>query len=81
MASNFDGRAEDRTVHHAVSQLRFQPVDDQRVELTDDFDLRYWTTEFACTPAQLITALQSVGVFAGDVGNYFEDRRSVLPSH
>ncbi len=68
-------------VYPAVSRLPFQPVDHQRVELTEDFDIRYWTTEFACTPAQLITALQSVGVIADDVGNYFADRRSVVPPH
>ncbi len=68
-------------MHHAMSHLPFQPVDHQRVDLTEDFDLRYWTTEFACTPLQLITALQSVGVIAVDVGSYFADRRSAVPSH
>jgi hypothetical protein len=65
----------------AMTSLPFLPVDHQRVDLTEDFDLRYWTAEFACTPEQLITALQSVGVIAVDVGSYFADRRSVVPTH
>lgn len=46
------------------------PVDETRVELTEDDDLRYWTAEFACTAEQLIDALGCVGVDAAAVGDY-----------
>jgi Protein of unknown function (DUF3606) len=55
------------------------PVDDKRVDLTEEHDLRYWTTEFACTAEQLIAALKSVGVVADEVGAYLAARSAARP--
>ena len=52
------------------------PVDLARVDLTEAHEFHYWTTEFACTPQQLIDALGSAGVDAAAVGRYFASVRS-----
>ena len=46
------------------------PVDSERVDLSEDDELRYWTTRLGCTAEQLVVALQAVGVSAAAVGAY-----------
>lgn len=46
------------------------PVDSERVDLSDDDELRYWTTRLGCSAEQLIVALQAVGVSAAAVSTY-----------
>lgn len=46
------------------------PVDSERIDLSDDDELRYWTTRLGCDAEQLIVALQAVGVSAAAVCAY-----------
>ena len=59
-------------------QFNPDPLDLARVDLTDAPEFHYWSTEFACTPHQLIDALGSVGVEAAAVGRYFASARSTV---
>lgn len=72
------------TVGRAVNDERggcVGPVDEKRVDLTDERDLRYWTTRFGCTPLQLVAALQCVGVLAADVGRHVARWQSASRGH
>ena len=40
------------------------PQDEQRVNIFDDAEAKYWTNRFACTRAQLEAAVMKVGVMA-----------------
>jgi hypothetical protein len=43
------------------------PQDAQRVNLTGDYEVRYWMEKFSVTCADLERAVQKVGVMAKDV--------------
>lgn len=46
------------------------PADDKRVNVHEDYEVAYWTKKFGCTKAQLVTAVEAVGVIATDVQKY-----------
>ena len=48
----------------------FGPVDTDRVDLTEQLDLNFWTHELNCTAHQLCAALAAVGVKATAVRGY-----------
>ena len=43
------------------------PADAQRVNMGEDYEVRYWTDKWNVTPQQLRTAVDKVGVMADDV--------------
>ena len=51
------------------------PADNQRINIYEDYELQYWTTEFACTRSQLIHAVKAVGVMARKVEGYLNGER------
>ncbi len=38
-----------------------QPHDASKINLHEPWEVRYWTTKFSCTEAQLIAAVAAVG--------------------
>ena len=56
------------------------PVDYARVDLTEANEFDYWIAHFACTPLQLIDALQSAGVSAAAVARHFASTRCGMSS-
>jgi hypothetical protein len=43
------------------------PADAQRVNVGEDYEVRYWTNKWNVTPVQLRAAVDKVGVMADDV--------------
>lgn len=43
------------------------PADAQRVNVGEDYEVRYWTAKWHVTPEQLRAAVDKVGVMAKDV--------------
>ena len=43
------------------------PADDKRINVHEDYEVAYWTKKFGCTKAQLVAAVNKVGVMAADV--------------
>lgn len=43
------------------------PADAQRVNVGEDYEVRYWTNKWNVTPEQLRVAVDKVGVMADDV--------------
>jgi Protein of unknown function (DUF3606) len=38
------------------------PENAQFIDLTEDADLHYWTQKLSCSPHELLTAVQAVGI-------------------
>jgi len=49
--------------------LRGQP-DRSRINVHEDYELRYWTTKFGVTADQLRAAVRAVGPIASDVARH-----------
>lgn len=43
------------------------PADRARVNVNEDYELRYWMKELGCTEAQLRAAVKTAGVMVKDV--------------
>ncbi len=43
------------------------PADAARINIHEDYEVRYWREKFGCTPEQLAQAVKEVGVMAVDV--------------
>jgi Protein of unknown function (DUF3606) len=48
------------------------PDDRKRVNVHKDYEVRYWTGQFGCTPGQLESAVKAVGVMADCVALYLK---------
>jgi hypothetical protein len=46
------------------------PRDRSRVNVHEDYELKYWSTKFGVTHEQLRAAVTAVGVMAHDVARY-----------
>ncbi|AMJ65928.1 DUF3606 domain-containing protein [Hymenobacter sp. PAMC 26628] len=46
------------------------PADRSRINVNEDYEVRYWCKEFGCTEAQLRAAVKAVGVMADKVRQY-----------
>jgi hypothetical protein len=44
------------------------PQDAKRINVNEDYEVRYWTEKFGCSKAQLEAAVNKVGVSAEAVG-------------
>jgi hypothetical protein len=43
------------------------PADRARVNVHEDYEVRYWCKKFGCTKAQLVAAVKKAGVMAKNV--------------
>jgi len=43
------------------------PQDSSRININEDYELKYWTKKFGCTEQQLRSAIEKVGVSAKSV--------------
>ena len=43
------------------------PADAARINIHEDYEVRYWTHKFGCTKEHLIACVHRVGVMAADV--------------
>ena len=43
------------------------PQDAERINVHEDYEVRYWTQHLGCTPERLKAAVERVGVMAKDV--------------
>jgi hypothetical protein len=41
-----------------------RPQDAERVNVNEDYDVRYWSEKFGCTKERLLAAVKKVGVSA-----------------
>jgi hypothetical protein len=48
------------------------PDDRKRVNVHKEYEVRYWTGQFGCTPEQLESAVKAVGVMVGNVESYLK---------
>jgi hypothetical protein len=46
------------------------PADRNRVNVNEDWEVRYWTGKFSCTQDELKAAVKAVGTMKGDVEQY-----------
>jgi len=51
----------------ADDKKKTAPQDAQRINVHEDYEVRYWSTKFGCTEEQLKAAVKKVGVMAKDV--------------
>jgi len=56
-----------------MSQLPRGSPDDQEIQLNDSDEIRYWSTVFRVTPAELASAVGKIGADAKIVRAYFGD--------
>lgn len=50
------------------------PADAARVNVNEDYEVRYWCGKWGCTEPQLRAAVKAVGVMAKDVEAYLKKR-------
>jgi len=51
------------------------PRDRNRIDVNEDYEVRYWTTKFTCTTAELREAVKAVGVMADKVEAYLKNKK------
>lgn len=51
------------------------PLDRNRVNVNEDYELRYWAERFSCSPEQLKAAVKMVGPVVGSVEQYLSSSR------
>lgn len=50
------------------------PADSSRVNVNEDYEVRYWTQRLGCSEAQLHAAVKAVGVMVADVEKQLKKR-------
>jgi hypothetical protein len=58
-------------------QVWAEPQNAERIDLTEEADLHYWTKKLSCTSHDLIHAIQAVGISVADLTSHLK-RRSAL---
>ena len=51
------------------------PADSTRINIFEDYEIRYWTGQFGCTPEQLEQAVKAKGVMVAEVAAYLLRKR------
>lgn len=51
------------------------PADSSRINIHEDYEVRYWCQKFSCTREQLLHAVGAIGAMAENVERYLEARR------
>ncbi len=54
------------------------PLDSERVNVNESFDLVYWSEHFQVSETELKEAINEVGPFTSKIDQYFEERRAVI---
>lgn len=49
-----------------------RPQDSSKINVHEDWEVRYWCKEFGCTETQLKAAVKAVGVSASDVRRHLK---------
>ena len=49
------------------NKTKTAPQDAQRVNITEEYEIKYWTQRFGCTRTQLEDAVKKVGVMVKEV--------------
>lgn len=52
------------------------PRDRARVNVNEDYELRYWTKEFGCTATELRNAVKAVGPMVDKVRTYLKNQKA-----
>lgn len=50
------------------NKTKTAPQDAKRINVHEDYEVRYWTQRFGCTAERLKAAVAKVGVMVDDVG-------------
>ena len=48
------------------------PADPNRINMGEDYEIRYWTEKLGCTKAELVSAVGTVGPIASKVAAYLK---------
>jgi Protein of unknown function (DUF3606) len=48
------------------------PEDAQHIDLTEEADLHYWTQALSCSPHELVSAVQTVGISVADIAAHLK---------
>lgn len=59
----------------ADDKLKRTPADATRINVHEDYELRYWSEKFGCSHAQLEAAVKAVGTNAVTVGEHLKAAR------
>lgn len=51
---------------------RRQPEDPEQINKNQDWEIKYWCKELACTEEELVAAINAVGPYVKDVKKYLE---------
>lgn len=51
----------------ADDKSKTAPQDGERINVHEDYEVKYWCKKFGCTPERLKAAVTKVGVIAKDV--------------
>ena len=51
----------------ADDQTKQGPADPNRINMSEEHEIRYWTQKFGCTKAELVSAVGAVGPMAAKV--------------
>ncbi len=51
-----------------------RPQDSSRIDVSEDYELQYWSEKFGVTHEELKKAVAKVGVSADAVAAYFKDK-------
>ncbi|MFK4622553.1 DUF3606 domain-containing protein [Bradyrhizobium diazoefficiens] len=59
----------------ADDRYRRGPQDRRRINVHEDYEVRYWCEKFGCTNAELADAVKQVGVMAADVEKHPKNKK------
>ncbi|WP_338821474.1 DUF3606 domain-containing protein [Bradyrhizobium septentrionale] len=51
------------------------PADRARINIHEDYEVRYWCPRLGCTKAELIDAVKHAGVMVNMVENYLKQKK------
>jgi hypothetical protein len=58
----------------ADDKTKRAPQDASRINMNEDYEVRYWTQKFGVTKAQLAAAVKAVGASAKAVGAHLQKK-------
>jgi len=58
------------------NKQKVAPQDGARVNVNEDYEVKYWCNKFGCTEEQLKKAVESVGVSKDKVSEYLQSNKS-----
>lgn len=64
-----------REIHMADDKSNRGPADRSRINMHEDYEVRYWTGKFGCTKAKLQEAVNAVGNSAAKVEEWLKTHK------